>query len=94
MGGDQACGAEFSPASGLFNVDEALFKVVQQIRQQRLQAAEASGVTLSKEKLNEPLTQAELKYANDAVRAATKRDTYTDEEVNDRLKDLNTAKPK
>ena len=35
MGGASSCGAEFSPAAGLFAVDDALFAVIQEIRELR-----------------------------------------------------------
>ena len=49
MGGAANCGAEFSPASGLFAVDEALFEVVQEIKAQRMEAIIAAEKSNDKE---------------------------------------------
>ncbi|MEX0703888.1 MAG: hypothetical protein WD069_17445 [Planctomycetales bacterium] len=86
MGGALACGAEFSPASNQFSVDEALFQVVQEIREQRAAEAARQGITPSGPELDAPLSADELKQANEAVRDRTGRGNYTDAEVNDRLK--------
>lgn len=86
MGGASSCGCKFSSATSQFAVDEALFKVVQEIREQRIEAAAAQGVELDEAQLNAPLTDAEVKQANTAVRTKTGRDNYTDGEVQDRLR--------
>jgi len=68
MGGFGACGAEFSPAGGMFAVDEALFAVIQEIREQRQQRAEARGETLSAEDRAAPLSADEKKELKKRVR--------------------------
>jgi hypothetical protein len=35
MAGSQACGADYSPAGGMFAADEALFEVIAQVREER-----------------------------------------------------------
>jgi len=92
MGGAMSCGAEFSPASGLFQVAEALFEVVQQIREQRIEAARKQGTELDAAAVNAPLSEAEAQQANEYIQSKTKRRTYSNEEVQDRLRDLNTTK--
>jgi hypothetical protein len=86
MAGASSCGCQFSSAANQFAVDEALFAVVQEIREQRLDRAAKDGVTLSEAELNAPLSDDEVKQANTAVRSKTGRDNYTDAEVQDRLK--------
>ena len=71
MGGSAACGAEYSPAGGLFRIDEELFKVATLIIEARKQEAQKNGQTLSKDQLNGPLTPAELDRAADYVQENT-----------------------
>src|SRR5213075_1544477 len=56
MAGANCCGGEFSPASNQFAVDEALFKVVQEIREQRQDRAAKKGEKLTEGQLNAPLS--------------------------------------
>jgi hypothetical protein len=86
MAGASSCGCQFSSAANQFAVDEALFAVVQEIREARREQAEKDGVELTEEQLNAPLSAAEAVQANTAVRSKTGRDNYTDAEVQDRLK--------
>lgn len=86
MAGAACCGCQFSSATNQFAVDEALFKVVQEIREQRIEAAAKDGRKLDEKAINAPLSGPELKQANDAVKTTTGRTTYTAEEVNDRLR--------
>src|SRR5262249_34652251 len=88
MAGANCCSAQFSSAANQFAVDEALFKVVQVIREQRQQEAGKRGDKLTEAQLNAPLSRDELKQANDAVKTSTGRTTYTDEEVNARLRTI------
>lgn len=73
MGGSSACGGEYSPAAGMFTVDETLFKVVKQIQEQRMQKAQAEGRTLTPAEASAPLTATEIVQAQDSVKKATKR---------------------
>jgi hypothetical protein len=88
MAGANCCGCQFSSAANQFAVDEALFKVVKEIREQRQDVAAKKGRTLSEAELNAPLSPAELKQANTAVKDQTGRGNYTDAEVNDRLRSI------
>lgn len=88
MAGSSSCGCQFSSAANQFAVDEALFKVVQVIREQRIEAAAKNGEKLDADRLNAPLSEAELKQANTAVKNATGRSNYTGTEVNDRLRTI------
>jgi len=47
MGGSNQCGADYSPAAGMFAVDEAMLKVIQQVTEARIQEAHDRGVTLT-----------------------------------------------
>jgi hypothetical protein len=67
MGGASACGGQYSPAAGMFAVDEALFKVVMEIKEQRVAAAKAQGRTLTEAELNAPLSKEEAKTASTKV---------------------------
>lgn len=67
MGGSAACGAEYSPAGGLFRIDEELFKVAKLIVETRKQDAAKQGKVLTTDELNAPLTASELERASDFV---------------------------
>jgi len=88
MAGANCCSAQFSSAANQFAVDEALFKVVQVIREQRIEVAAKKGKKLTDKELNAPLSPKEVKQANTAVQATTGRVTYTDAEVVDRLQTI------
>jgi hypothetical protein len=47
MGGSNQCGADYSPAAGMFAVDEAMLKVIQQVTEARIEEAKSRGVTLT-----------------------------------------------
>ena len=59
MGGASACGADYSPAGGLFAIDEAVLEVVAQIREERVREAAAQGRTLSTTELAAPVNSQE-----------------------------------
>jgi hypothetical protein len=61
MGGASACGADYSPAGGLFAIDEAVLEVVAQIREERVREAAAQGRTLTTGELNAPVNENEWK---------------------------------
>jgi hypothetical protein len=71
MSGFSACGGEYSPSAGLFAVDEALFEVVQEIKEERYRRAEADGRKLTEREASAPLTAEEMKQAQDAVKKKT-----------------------
>lgn len=83
MGGASACGADYSPAAGLFAVDEAVFDVVAQVQAERLQEAKAKGVTLTRDALAAPVTEDEWKRYGSATNAKAKKSLSLDE-VNQR----------
>ncbi len=88
MGGASSCGADYSPAGSMFAVDEALFHVIAQVKDERIKAAEASGRKLSDKELNAPLSQSEYqRYAPAAASPATK--SLSLDEVNERAAQLN-----
>ncbi len=88
MGGAASCGAEFSPATSLFAIDEALFKVVQIIREERQRNAAAMGQSLTEAQLNAPLTDDETKRANEYVRRETGDADYSESEFGARLREI------
>jgi len=47
MGGASSCGADYSPAAGMFAVDDAMLRVIQQVTEARIEEAKARGVTLT-----------------------------------------------
>lgn len=47
MGGASSCGADYSPAAGMFAVDDAMLRVIQQVTEARLERARADGVTMT-----------------------------------------------
>jgi hypothetical protein len=85
MGGSQACGAEFSPAGRLFEVDEALMQAVVEIRQARQQAAQERGEVLTPEAAAAPLTPSEVQRATRRVRDRTGSTVFDEAAVEERL---------
>ncbi len=83
MGGSSACGADYSPAAGMFAVDEAMLKVVAEVREARIEQAKAQGKTLDDAQLNAPMSDAEWKNYGQAARSAG-YSTMTTSEANTR----------
>jgi hypothetical protein len=75
MGGASACGGEYSPAAGMFAVDEALFKVMKQIQTERMQQAASQHRSLSDQELKAPLSADEMKRAQKELAAPRKSKT-------------------
>ena len=95
MGGSSACGAEYSPAAGMFAVDEALFSVVQEIREERRVRAAAQGRTLTEAEYQAPLSKEEVQKAKRKIRktpspAAAPAQTMSDDEIEERLETMQT----
>lgn len=93
MGGSAECGAEFSPAGGMFAVDEALFAVLKQIRVQRQERAAAEGKKLTEQQLEAPLTADELDQVRKSVKrgpAASPARSMSDAELKERVTDMHT----
>jgi hypothetical protein len=60
MGGSNACGADYSPAAGMFAVDEGMLEVIAQVTQARIEEARAQGITLTPTAAQAaPITKAE-----------------------------------
>lgn len=89
MGGDQACGAEYSPAAGLFSVDEELLKVATQILEERREKAKKEGRKLSDEEANAPLSDAENDRARRYIRDNLGK-SMSAPEVQERLDSMQT----
>lgn len=64
MGGASSCGADYSPAGGLFAVDEAVFDMIAQVKAERLKQAEAQGKRLDPKAAAAPMTQDEWRRHN------------------------------
>jgi len=47
MGGSNQCGADYSPAAGMFAVDEEMLKVIQQVTESRIAEAHSRGIELT-----------------------------------------------
>jgi len=90
MGGAFACGAEFSPAGGLFSVDEELMKVVCQIKEERIERAKKEGRKITEAEINAPLSSSEKRRARRSVNTNTSQKSMSQEEVDDRLDSMNT----
>lgn len=86
MGGASSCGADYSPAGSMFAVDEALFQVIAQVREERVQAAAARGVTLSEKDLSAPLSADEWK--RNSKNAAPAAAPLSLDEVNQRAAEM------
>jgi hypothetical protein len=89
MGGASSCGAEFSPAGGLFAVDEALLKAVQKVKAQRIERAKKAGKKISDKELNAPLNAAETKAVQSTVNEALDAD-YSADEIQQRSSKMKT----
>jgi len=90
MGGAASCGAEYSPAAGMFKVDEALLAAVIEIREHRVREAAKDGRTLTHEEINAPLDEGELLRVTESVRAATGNASYSAPEAAERLDSMVT----
>lgn len=90
MGGSSACGAEYSPAAGMFAVDEALFEVIAEIKEVRRQRAAAQGRTITEAELQAPLSKEEMKRAKKAVRSRAPRaaPAMSEDEIQQRVDDM------
>ncbi|MBN2360882.1 MAG: hypothetical protein JXR83_15610 [Deltaproteobacteria bacterium] len=79
MGGSSACGGDYSPAAGMFRVDEEVMRVAQQIIEERRQAAAALGQTLTAVEAAAPLTEEENRRVQKRVKAALGQSLNADE---------------
>ncbi len=68
MGGSATCGAEYSPAGGMFAIDEELLKVAKVILQEREKAAAAEGRALTDDERAAPLSKSEKKKVQRYIR--------------------------
>ena len=89
MGGAQACGAEYSPAAGLFTVDEELLKVATEILTERRERAAAQGRTLSESEAAAPLSAEENRRARRKLKKRLGRSMSADE-VQQRMDSMQT----
>jgi len=87
MGGASTCGADYSPAGGMFAVDEALFEVIAQVREERIREAASRGATLTEDQLAAPLTAQEWQKNAAKVAPAAARPMTLDE-ANERAKEI------
>jgi hypothetical protein len=59
MGGSNACGGDYTPAAGMFRVDEEVLRAAQQVVEERRREAAAHGRTLTEAEAAAPLSAAE-----------------------------------
>ena len=83
MGGASSCGADYSPAGSMFAVDEALFEVIAQVREDRIKQAQAQGRAPTEAELAAPLTGEEWGRNAKKLAPAAARPMTLDE-VNER----------
>ena len=69
MGGASSCGADYSPAAGMFAVDEAMLQVIQQVQAARVQEATNRGEILSPAAAAAPISADEWDRHGTAARA-------------------------
>jgi hypothetical protein len=92
MGGASTCGADYSPAAGLFAVDDAMLHVIQQVAQARVEAAAARGVTLTPEAAAAaPMSKAEWDRYGEPAKASGYR-TMSVDEANERASAIQKKK--
>lgn len=87
MGGASSCGADYSPAAGMFAVDEAMLQVIQQVQAARIQEAQTRGVELSPAAAAAPISEQEWK-AYGAPAKARGYSTMSADEANQRVEAL------
>lgn len=69
MGGASACGADYSPAAGMFAVDDALYEVIAQVAADRILEAKSRGEVLTPEAAAaKPLSSTEWKKYGQKVK--------------------------
>ena len=79
MGGAAACGAEFSPAGGLFKIDEKIFEMMQKIYLAREKEAKKKGKKLTDKQRYRSLSPSENSKVRDYINKSTGRDLSEDE---------------
>jgi hypothetical protein len=85
MGGASSCGADYSPAAGMFAVDDAMLKVIQQVTAARIEQARADGVTMTPQAAAAaPLSKQEWEKYGAAAKASGYRSMSVDE-ANERV---------
>jgi hypothetical protein len=84
MGGASSCGADYSPAAGMFAVDEAMLQVIQQVQAARVQDAASRGVQLSPAAAAAPISEQEWKD-HGAPAKARGYSTMSADEANQRV---------
>ncbi len=82
MGGANACGADYSPAAGMFAVDDQMLRVIEQVKAARIEAAHVSGVAATPAAMAAPISDAEWKSYGAPARAAYK--SMSVDEANER----------
>lgn len=92
MGGASSCGADYSPAGSMFTVDEALFQVIAQVREERARTAAAEGRVAAEPELSAPLTTEEWKRKASTIAPAAPARGLSLDEVNERAAQIK-AKP-
>jgi hypothetical protein len=80
MGGASTCGADYSPAAGMFAVDEAMLQVIAQVTQERIETAHSRGITLTPEAAAAaPITEEEWQKHGAAAKAKSYSSMSLDE---------------
>jgi hypothetical protein len=87
MGGASQCGADYSPAAGMFAVDEAMLQVIQQVQAARVLDAQKRGEVLSPAAAAAPISESEWKSYGSAAKARG-YSTMSADEANQRVKAL------
>jgi len=89
VGGDSSCGADYSPAAGMFAVDEAMLQVIQQVQAARVQDAQTKGIQLSPAAAAAPISETEWRQYG-APAKARGYSTMSADEANQRVEALKT----
>lgn len=85
MGGASSCGGEYSPAGGLFTIDEEIYSVVKEIREERKNKAKSEGRVATEEELSAPMAAPEIQKAQDNIIKRTgKKNAPSAKEIQDR----------
>lgn len=84
MGGASSCGADYSPAAGMFAVDEGMFAVLAQVRDERMKEAAKQGRTLTEAAAAAPLTADEWNRNQALYKEKSNAPSISLEEANQR----------
>ena len=89
MGGSSTCGAEYSPAGGMFRIDEELLEAAKVIIEERKARAKAEGRTFTAQDAAAPLSASEKAAVKKRVKTNLNK-SMNDDEIEQRMESMST----